>query len=159
MRNAHSQTSTTRTMTEKKPTTLADSLAAVAALSSPVMPAGFLGARDLIGPTFKLPDPPALWMRERLITQIKKFEELLNPEEEVGFFLAMPGSPSAFHIERVGAWGPDMIIFHGTNSDNKPVQLVQHYTQVNVLLTALPKIHEPARRIGFDLDRKDAKSE
>ena len=36
--------------------------------------------------------------------------------------------------------------------DGKPVRLVQHYTQTNVLLSANKKPEErPARRIGFQL--------
>ncbi len=111
-----------------------------------IPPSGALSSHDL---------NPAEWMRERLLKQIKDFEGQLNSEEEVGVSLAMSTSSHAFHIERVGYWGPDMIILSGTNTDGKPVQLLQHYTQVSVLLTALPRIHEPARRIGFDLTKND----
>jgi hypothetical protein len=42
-------------------------------------------------------------------------------------------------------------VFHGINEHKKPVRLVQHVSQVNVLFTALPKEQENPRRIGFTL--------
>ena len=55
----------------------------------------------------------------------------------------------------VGFWGPDMILFMGKNQFGRPVRLVQHYEQVSILLTALPKqTEEPPRRIGFQLREK-----
>ena len=56
-------------------------------------------------------------------------------------------------IVDVGFWGPDLIIFFGRNPDGKPVRLVQHYTQINVVLAAIKKPEErEARRIGFQLN-------
>ena len=55
-------------------------------------------------------------------------------------------------IEDVGFWGPDFILFVGKNADGKPVRLIQHYAQINVLLDVRKKPEErPARRIGFQL--------
>ena len=58
------------------------------------------------------------------------------------------------HIHDVGHSGPDLVIFYGTNLDGRPVQLLQHVTQVSVLLVALPNEHEKPRRIGYDLEKK-----
>jgi hypothetical protein len=51
-----------------------------------------------------------------------------------------------------------MLIFHGVNEHDKPVQLLQHVSQLNILLTALPKETEKPRRIGFGLVEKAGKS-
>jgi hypothetical protein len=85
------------------------------------------------------------------VRSINNFEAQLADNEEIGGrFVGGPGS-EVFHIDDVGYWGPDMIIFHGTNQHGKPVQLLQHYTQLNVLLTALPVEKDKPRRIGFAL--------
>jgi len=97
---------------------------------------------------------PAKWMRERIVSSINDFEKELDSAHEVAARLVSFGSEVTFHIEDVGYWGPDMIIFHGVMSDGKRVQLMQHVSQLSVLLVAADKIHEKARRIGFDLTEK-----
>jgi hypothetical protein len=46
------------------------------------------------------------------------------------------------------------LIFHGKNIGRRPVQPLQHVTQVSVLLVALPKENEQPRRINFQLQEK-----
>lgn len=97
---------------------------------------------------------PAKWVYQRLIKQINDFECRLTDEEEIGARLvATPAG--VFHIESISFWGPDMLIFHGKNAHGRPVQLLQHYSQLSLELTALPKEREqPRRRIGFEFGRK-----
>ena len=49
----------------------------------------------------------------------------------------------------------------GVNGVGRPIRLVQHYTQVNVLLSAMPKEkpQEPPRRIGFALQERVEKTQ
>lgn len=96
---------------------------------------------------------PAGWMFKRLVKQIKAFEARLDHEEEIGGYLATGAGPDAFHIVTVGYSDPDLLIFEGLNQDGRPVQLVQHHSQLSLLLTALPKLKEEPRRIGFLLDQ------
>lgn len=108
---------------------------------------------------FRLPSIPmpaiqqsaAEWMYERLCKQITKFESKLSENEEIGGrIVAAPGGDT-FHIEDIGYWGPDLVIFYGNSRDGRPLELLQHVTQISVLLTALPKEQEAPRRIGFML--------
>lgn len=105
----------------------------------------------------RLPDSainPAKWAYERLAKRIGEFETDLNDDEEIGARLvAAPGPDAFFHIEDVSYWGPDMIMFTGKNADGRKVELIQHHTQLSVLLTALPKQQDKPRRIGFHLNR------
>jgi len=94
---------------------------------------------------------PAEWMYERLIRSIASFEENLDDTQEIGLRLVTFGEKETFHIEDVGYWGPDLVKFYGTSIDGKPIELMQHITQVSVLLIAVPKKAEKARRIGFEL--------
>jgi hypothetical protein len=102
---------------------------------------------------------PAKWMHERIVRSINDFERDLDPDQEIGARLVSFGSDVTFHIEDVSFWGPDMIIFEGFSSDGKKVILLQHVSQLSVLLVATNKIHEKARRIGFDLAERLDKDE
>jgi hypothetical protein len=98
-------------------------------------------------------------MHERLVKQIVEFEARLTDEEEIGGRLVSAPGEGVFHIENVGFWGPDMIIFHGKNQHGRPVQLLQHYSQLSMLLTVLPKESATPRRIGFMLEERLANAD
>jgi hypothetical protein len=110
-----------------------------------------------MGPEMKLGHlkTPAESMYERVKESISEFEQRLTPDDEVGACLVSAPGETAFHIESVGFWGMDMLIFYGTNVHGKPIQLMQHISQLSILLTALPKQHDVARRIGFDLESEN----
>ncbi|RPE66267.1 hypothetical protein EDD53_1967 [Pacificibacter maritimus] len=95
---------------------------------------------------------PAEWAYERLILYIKNFEEQLDSEHEVAMGYA-GSSTGALRIEGMGFFDPDLITFYGSDDAGTKTQLVQHVTQLNVMLRALPKIvpEQAARRIGFRL--------
>jgi len=97
---------------------------------------------------------PAAWAYERLILYIQQFEESLNGDEEVAM-----GSAGAhaglLRIEGMGYFDPDIVTFTGTDAQGAKTQLVQHVSQLSVILRAMPKrpeVAEPAR-IGFRLRR------
>ncbi len=117
--------------------------------------------RDFLppAPILRLPKSGAAWMHERVVKSINDFEEDLDNDHEVGARLVSFGTELTFHIEDVGYWGPDMIIFYGMNSSNKKVQLLQHLSQLSVLLVAVDKMQEEPRRIGFRLLQKLEKDE
>ncbi|AUQ57219.1 hypothetical protein J4717_12840 [Phaeobacter sp. HS012] len=109
----------------------------------------------------KLPEPlqkpvadksAARWAYERLILYIKNFEEQLDGEHEVAMGFA-GGDAGVMRIEGMGYFDPDMITYYGSDSSGARTQLVQHVSQLNVMLRALPKRNEaaPANRIGFRL--------
>lgn len=101
---------------------------------------------------------PAEWMHERIVRSIVDFEKQLDQDHEIGARLVNFGSNTTFHIEDVGYWGPDIIIFYGKSQDGK-VELLQHISQLSVLLVALKKVHEEPRRIGFELMKSVEKDE
>ncbi len=110
-----------------------------------------ISAPDIVIPKLSTPQPPAIWAYERIANQINDFEKDLSDEEEIGLRLVATPDASVMHIVDIGYWGPDMLIYHGENEHGKPMQLLQHYTQMSILLTAVPKAEEKARRIGFHL--------
>lgn len=95
---------------------------------------------------------PAEWAHERLILYIQNFEQQLDNEHEVamGFTGADAG---VMRIEGMGFFDPDIVTFYGSDPTGAKTQLVQHVSQLNVMLRALPKeveAEEP-NRIGFRL--------
>ncbi|NKK92915.1 hypothetical protein GFL95_17005 [Rhizobium leguminosarum bv. viciae] len=97
---------------------------------------------------------PAEWMYERLAKSIIAFEESLDPDQEVGARLVNFSATEVISIDNVGYWGTDLIIFYGRTSDGRKAELLQHITQVNVLLVAVRVEKEEVRRIGFILKQK-----
>ena len=95
---------------------------------------------------------PSQWAYERLILYIRNFEQQLDGEHEVamGFAGAEAG---VLRIEGMGYFEPDIITFYGRDANGVRTQLIQHVSQLNVMLRALPKPSEdaPANRIGFRL--------
>jgi hypothetical protein len=95
---------------------------------------------------------PAQWAYERLALYIQNFEAQLDAREEVAMGFT-GGDAGVIRIEGMGYFDPDILTFYGANDDGRKTQIVQHVSQLNVMLMALPT--EPARasptRIGFRL--------
>lgn len=114
---------------------------------------------------YKAPDltnkSPAEWAYERIVLYIKKFEETLDADQEVGMGFAA-GDVGSLKIQGMGYFAPDMVTFYGEDPNGSSMQLVQHVSQLNVMLVSEPKAGEPEEepmRIGFKLaqELEDAK--
>ena len=97
---------------------------------------------------------PAEWAYERLVLYIRNFEEQLDPDQEVAMGFA-GGDVGVLRIMGIGFFAPDIITFYGSDDSGAKTQLVQHVSQLNVMLRALPREDEtdeaPPNRIGFRL--------
>jgi len=95
---------------------------------------------------------PAQWAYERLVLYIQNFEEQLDSDHEIGMGFA-GGDAGILRIEGMGFFDPDIVTFYGTDEAGVRTQLVQHVTQLNVMLRAMPKMSDTAEptRIGFRL--------
>lgn len=95
---------------------------------------------------------PAEWAYERLILYIRNFEKALDNEHEIvmGF---VGGDAGVLRIEGMGYFDPDIVTFYGTDATGAKTQLVQHVSQLSVILRAVPKQQqeEAPKRIGFRL--------
>ncbi len=94
----------------------------------------------------------AQWAYERLILYIQNFEKQLDGSHEVAMGFT-GGDAGVLRIEGMGYFDPDIVTFYGSDATGAKTQLVQHVSQLNVMLRALPKTVEdkPANRIGFRL--------
>ena len=90
-------------------------------------------------------------MFENIVERIKKFEATLPNDKQAGGCLVSAPS-TVFLINKVTYADPDVIIFMGALPDGSTVELVQHVTQVNLLMVAVPRtdnLDQPRREIGF----------
>jgi hypothetical protein len=95
---------------------------------------------------------PAQWAYERLVMYLKAFEEQLDSDHEAAMGFT-GGDAGVLRIEGMGYFDPDVVTFYGSDPAGGKTQLVQHVTQLNVMLRAVPKSVEAAEpnRIGFRL--------
>lgn len=95
---------------------------------------------------------PAQWAYERLILYIQNFEKTLDNEHEVAMGFT-GGDAGVLRIEGMGYFDPDIVTFYGSDPTGGKTQLVQHVSQLNVMLRTLPKQVEASEpnRIGFRL--------
>jgi hypothetical protein len=95
----------------------------------------------------------AEWAYERLILYIQNFEEQLDNAHEVAMGFT-GGDVGTLRIEGIGYFDPDIVTFYGTDPGGAKTQLIQHVSQLNVMLQALPReapAEDPPMRIGFRL--------
>lgn len=102
---------------------------------------------------------PAQWAYERIVLYLQEFEKGLDSEHEVAMGFT-GGDAGVLRIEGMGYFDPDIVTFYGSDPTGSKTQLIQHVTQMNVMLRALPKAveTEAPNRIGFrlaqDLDQE-----
>jgi Family of unknown function (DUF6173) len=101
----------------------------------------------------KIPQGPAAQAYDRLVLYIRNFEAQLDASHEVAMGFA-GGDAGVLRIEGVGFYDPDILTFYGRDPDGAKTQLIQHVSQLSVVLRAAPKStpEAPARRIGFAMN-------
>lgn len=94
---------------------------------------------------------------EILMKEIKDFESELDENEEVALQLASFGQSVLMQVTEIGYHNPSLIFFYGY-VNNQWSQLIQHVSQLNFLLTTIPKADpsKPPRRIGFFIEESDS---
>ena len=95
---------------------------------------------------------PAESAYDRIILYIRNFETQLNADQEVAMGFA--GSEAGIlRIDGLGFFAPDILTFYGTDDAGMKNQLIQHVSQLSVMLQARPKANptDAPRRIGFRL--------
>lgn len=101
----------------------------------------------------QLPDvrPPnmAEYAVKAIYEEIADFEASLDDDHELG--MPIVGGPVGLcvHVREVYRYGTDKLVFVGIDSSQRPVRLIQHLSQLNLLMLAAPKLGDIAVRIGF----------
>ena len=95
------------------------------------------------------------WQYEKISEQIKEFQDGLDNDHELALKLTNFGQSIMLSVTDIGYQNPCLIYYYGYVND-KYCQLIQHVSQINFLLMAVPKSdpEKPARRvkIGFVTD-------
>ncbi|MBA4492266.1 DUF6173 family protein [Paracoccus sp. S1E-3] len=85
-----------------------------------------------------------------LIARVKDFQENLPKDHELGIQLANFGAERAVHVRGMGYRNPNIIEFYGLLDGRAQVAVLQHVSQLNFMLVAVPPVAEqPPYRIGF----------
>ena len=84
----------------------------------------------------------------RLLTWFAAFDTSLDSEHEIGARLVNFGQTYTFRVTDLGYWNPSLIVFHGFNDQGERIQLIQHVSQISILLVPLKKPGDRPR-IGF----------
>lgn len=94
---------------------------------------------------------PVIQVERSITNHVKSFEDSLNEDEDVMVLAASFGSMITFYVQDIEFNRPNIIVFHGTTDDGRPTRLIQHYSQLNFLLQAAPRIKPEENRnaIGF----------
>ena len=85
-----------------------------------------------------------------LLTRVKDFQANLPEHFELGIRLANYGGERAVHVRGMGYRNPNIIEFYGLLDGEQQVAVVQHVSQLNFMLVAVPPVAEQEPyRIGF----------
>lgn len=95
----------------------------------------------------------------RLAKWIGDFDKSLDQEFEVGIRLVSFGQSFTFHLTDMDYWNPSLIAFIGVTDDESPVKLIQHVSQISILLLKMKRRNpdEKKRPIGFLQDADDTR--
>ncbi len=95
----------------------------------------------------------------RLVEWINDFDSLLDQEHEVGVRLVSFGQTVVFHLGDIGYWNPSLISFMGKTEDGQTVKLIQHVSQISILLMKLERLDttKPKKKIGFSSEGEETK--
>ncbi|NMC74958.1 MAG: hypothetical protein GYA56_11490 [Geobacteraceae bacterium] len=82
-------------------------------------------------------------------SSIEQFEASLDAEHEIAISLASFGSSIEFRADEIRISPSNLITFHGVTDSGERVHLVQHVSQVSLLLKAVRKVNETPTRVVF----------
>jgi hypothetical protein len=119
---------------------------------------------------FRIPGPGAVVgdtiknrasnLGDQIYEKILDYEAKLDEAHEVGARLVSFGQTVTFHLEGMECMDPSLVCFFGTTDANEPVELIQHVTQISILLTKVPLLDPKKKRlVGFGRERDDLDEE
>ena len=86
-----------------------------------------------------------------LYDQIINYQANLPDTDDVALRVVHFNQNTIILVENIGYIGYNLVCFYGTDSQGKPMELIQHIHQLNFLLTVAqkPVPDTPKRKIGF----------
>ena len=84
-----------------------------------------------------------------IVDELDRFEEAMDAAEEARIVVIGGPAGTLLFPQVIGSLGHDRVRFEGVDQDNCRVVVIQHVSQLNVMLKAVRVGEERARRIGF----------
>lgn len=89
-----------------------------------------------------------------IYNSILEFSSQIGENHEVGLQVTTLGNGIQVYLNELSYHNPHLIIFGSENPDGTKLRIVQHITQLNYALIAIPKTEpeKPKRKIGFSVE-------
>lgn len=83
---------------------------------------------------------------------IREFDAEIDSAHQLGVRLVSFGQAVVIQLRGITYRDPSLIILRGLTDSGDPVELIQHVSQLSILLMKLPRIDKakPKPKIGFD---------
>lgn len=91
---------------------------------------------------------------ENLYQEIINYQANLAETEDVAMMIVKFNESITILVDSIGYIGYNLVRFGGKDNSGKPLELIQHISQLNFLLTVVSKLEPevPKRKIGFVQD-------
>lgn len=98
---------------------------------------------------------------QQLQKWISDFDASLDNEHQVGVRIVSFGPNVTIRLKSFGFSNPSLVIFSGWLETGEPVELIQHVTQISVLVIKMRRIDpsEPKKPIGFHVCRDEGRKD
>ena len=107
---------------------------------------------------FRVPEIPVPQIRtqaenvfEALRDRIAAFQHEMDDEHELALLIA---GAEPLHVDRIAIESSFLLAFDGVTRSGLRTTLLQHVSQTNLMLIAVPKAGPVARRVGFDVRKQ-----
>ena len=92
----------------------------------------------------------AEYMAKVIGQRIVDFQSTLSEVQDVALQIIQFNNSITLYVTKVPHLGLGLIVFQGSDSANNPCEIVQHISQINVLMAIVSKPADiPHRKIGF----------
>lgn len=88
---------------------------------------------------------------QKLFDAIRAYQHSLPDENDVAIQAVSFGVNTVILVERIGYIGSNLVVFGGKDNSGKPMELIQHISQLSFLMMVAqkPSVEAPKRQIGF----------
>jgi Family of unknown function (DUF6173) len=110
-------------------------------------------------PTPRSAENRASEFARHIFNKIQAYDATLDEAHEVGLRLVSAGPPLTFHFEGMGYADPSLISFTGATDAGELIEVIQHVSQINMLLTTVPRLHPEKPKGEFRIERIEDEDE
>ena len=94
-----------------------------------------------------------------IFNKIQAYAATLDEAHEVGLRLVSAGQHITLHFEGMGYADPSLISFTGETEAGEPLEVIQHVSQISLLLTTVPRLHPEKPKGEFRMERIEDEEE